>query len=70
MHKRHAVARHRSLATAGTTSAASTWEWDARGAIVEQGWGGAACSLPKHSAADGGEGEGEGEGPARLPERA
>jgi len=44
-HQRQAVARHRSLATARAPPIASTW--DARGAMVEQGWGGAVCSLPK-----------------------
>lgn len=64
-HQRQAVARHRSLPTARTPSIASTW--GARGAMVEQGWGGAVCSLPKHSAADGDEGEAE---PPRHPGRA
>jgi hypothetical protein len=33
--------------------------WDARGAMVEQGWGGEErfARFPKHSAADGDEGE-------------
>ena len=59
--QRQAAARHLSLATARTPSIASTR--GARGAMVQQGWGGAVCSLPKHAAADGDEGE----VPPRLP---